>query len=93
MRGKRSRQYRKLMQQYAMTFGLREPYMVLGRSRFPTPTFAPTLMLMLMLAFPVDAQMIQDAERFKMDLVSGLERTLNGKVKPSICPRTNAGRK
>jgi U3 small nucleolar RNA-associated protein 23 len=37
-------------------------------------------------AFPVDAQMIQDAERFKMDLVSGLERTLNGKVKPSICP-------
>lgn len=89
MRGKRSRQYRKLMQQYAMTFGLREPYMVLGRSHFHPPTFAPTLMP----ASPVDAQMIQDAERFKMDLVSGLERTLNGKVKPSICPRANAGRR
>ncbi|MCJ1267381.1 hypothetical protein MMC22_007266 [Lobaria immixta] len=30
----------------------------------------------------VDAQMIQDADRFKMDLVRGLERTLQGKVKP-----------
>lgn len=27
--------------------------------------------------------MIQDTERFKMDLVGGLERTLSGKVKPS----------
>lgn len=33
----------------------------------------------------VDAQMIQDTERFKMDLVGGLERTLSGKVKPSMC--------
>ncbi len=33
----------------------------------------------------VDAQMIQDTERFKMDLVGGLERTLHGKVKPSMC--------
>lgn len=32
MRGKRSKQYRKLMDQYAMTFGFREPYQVLGRS-------------------------------------------------------------
>lgn len=32
----------------------------------------------------VDAQMIQDVDRFKMDLVRGLERTLQGKVKPSM---------
>ena len=32
----------------------------------------------------VDAQIIQDTEKFKMDLVGGLERTLSGKVKPSI---------
>ena len=31
----------------------------------------------------VDAQMIQDTNRFSMDLVAGLERTLHGKVKPS----------
>ncbi|CEJ81775.1 Putative rRNA-processing protein UTP23 [[Torrubiella] hemipterigena] len=61
MRGKRSKQYRKLMDQYAMTFGFREPYQVL-----------------------VDAEMVQDACRFKMDLAAGLERTVHGKVKPMI---------
>lgn len=29
MRGKRSKQYRKLMQQYSLHFGFREPYQVL----------------------------------------------------------------
>ncbi|KAH8815339.1 Fcf1-domain-containing protein [Xylogone sp. PMI_703] len=61
MRGKRSKQYRKLMQQYGMSFGFREPYQVL-----------------------LDADIIRDAERFKMDLVGGLERTLHGQVKPMI---------
>ncbi|KAI9812458.1 MAG: hypothetical protein M1827_004689 [Pycnora praestabilis] len=61
MRGKRSKQYRKLMQQYGMTFGFREPYQVL-----------------------LDAEMIQDVARFKMDLIRGLERTLHGKIKPMI---------
>jgi hypothetical protein len=32
MRGKRSKQYRKLMQQYAMGFGFREPYQVIVTS-------------------------------------------------------------
>jgi U3 small nucleolar RNA-associated protein 23 len=64
MKAKRAKQYRKLMQQYGLTFGLREPYQVL-----------------------IDAGMIQDAGRFSMDLVKGLERTLGGKVKPSMCPR------
>jgi U3 small nucleolar RNA-associated protein 23 len=63
MRGKRSKQYRKLMQQYGLSFGFREPYQVL-----------------------VDADILRDADRFKMDLIGGLERTLHGEVKPSIPP-------
>jgi len=31
----------------------------------------------------VDSEIIRDADRFKMDLVGGLERTLRGQVKPS----------
>lgn len=31
MRGKRSKQYKKLMQQYGLVFGFREPYQVLGQ--------------------------------------------------------------
>ncbi|KAF2397551.1 hypothetical protein EJ06DRAFT_154699 [Trichodelitschia bisporula] len=61
MRGKRAKQYRKLMHQYSLAFGFREPYQVL-----------------------LDAQILQDADRFKMDLIGGLERTLHGKVKPMI---------
>ncbi|KAH6671213.1 Fcf1-domain-containing protein [Halenospora varia] len=61
MRGKRSKQYRKLMQQYGLTYGFREPYQVL-----------------------LDAEIIKDADRFKMDLIGGLERTLHGQVKPMI---------
>lgn len=38
---------------------------------------------MLTMLTAVDAQMIQDAGRYKMDLIRGLERTLHGKVKPS----------
>lgn len=30
MRAKRSKRYRKLMHQYELTFGFREPYQVLG---------------------------------------------------------------
>lgn len=32
----------------------------------------------------LDAQILHDAARFKMDLVGGLERTLQGKIKPMI---------
>ena len=60
MRGKRSKQYRRLMHQYEMTFGFREPYQVL-----------------------VDAAMVQDAHRCKLDLALALERALHAKVKPS----------
>ncbi|KAK2626502.1 hypothetical protein QTJ16_003677 [Diplocarpon rosae] len=60
MRGRRSKQYRKLMQQYGLSYGFREPYQVL-----------------------LDADIIKDADRFKMDLVGGLERTLHGEVKPT----------
>ncbi|CAG8950351.1 hypothetical protein HYFRA_00006844 [Hymenoscyphus fraxineus] len=61
MRGKRSKQYKKLMQQYGLSFGFREPYQVL-----------------------VDSEIVRDADRFKMDLIGGLERTLHGQVKPMI---------
>lgn len=60
MRGKRSKQYRKLMHHYERSFNFREPYQVL-----------------------VDAEIIQDAARFSMNLAVGLERTLHAKVKPS----------
>ncbi|KAI1004086.1 hypothetical protein K3495_g4130 [Podosphaera aphanis] len=61
MRGKRSKQYRKLMQHYGLSYGFREPYQVI-----------------------LDADIIKDADKFKMDLVGGLERTLQGQVKPMI---------
>lgn len=37
-----------------------------------------------MLMFVVDAEIVKDSDRFKMDLVGGLERTLQGQVKPSM---------
>ncbi|KAH8149498.1 uncharacterized protein LAJ45_06578 [Morchella importuna] len=61
MRGKRSKAYRKLMSQYQMSFGFREPYQVL-----------------------VDAEIVKDATKSKMDLAGGLERTLHGQTKPMI---------
>jgi U3 small nucleolar RNA-associated protein 23 len=83
MRGKTSKKYRKLMQQYDLTFGFREPYQVLGALAVDS-SFA---IIQLKAKFIVDAQMIQDSDRFKMDLVGGLERTLHGKVKPSMRKR------
>ncbi|KAI4740792.1 hypothetical protein E4T50_08774 [Aureobasidium sp. EXF-12298] len=61
MRGKRSKQYRKLMHQYELSFNFRVPYQVL-----------------------IDAEMIKDTFRFKMNLPLFLERTLHGQVKPMI---------
>ncbi|CAD0112883.1 unnamed protein product [Aureobasidium uvarum] len=55
MRGKRSKQYRKLMHQYELSFNFRVPYQVL-----------------------IDADMIKDTFRFKMNLPLFLERTLHG---------------
>lgn len=70
-----------------LTFGFREPYQVLG-AHFKNHGFFGTRLIMV---FVVDAQMIQDTERFKMDLVGGLERTLHGKVKPSMHPSLTCG--
>lgn len=110
MRGKRSKQYRKLIKNLyvqkfivfnvsgmgsdafslaisELTFGFREPYQVLGAHFKNLASFGTRLMT----NFVVDAQMIQDTERFKMDLVGGLERTLHGKVKPSMHPSLTCG--
>lgn len=65
------------MQQYGLSFGFREPYQVLRKSLYDQPAHCDLTSL------PVDADMIRDADRFKMDLVGGLERTLHGEVKPS----------
>lgn len=70
-----------------LTFGFREPYQVLGAHFENLLSFGTRLMAL----FVVDAQMIQDTERFKMDLVGGLERTLHGKVKPSMHPSLTCG--
>lgn len=43
---------------------------------------------MLIRIITVDAQMIQDTDRFKMDLLSALERVLHGKVK--LCMHVDA---
>lgn len=61
MKGKRSKQYRKLMQQYQLNFAFREPYQVI-----------------------LDADIIKDAARFKMQLGKMLQNTLHGEIKPMI---------
>ena len=70
------------MQSYGMTFGFREPYQVLGESL----NLVSDLSVAMSNAHNsvVDAGMIQDISRFKMDLLGGLERALHGKIKPSM---------
>ncbi len=63
-----------------MTFGFREPYQVLGRPFLNQPHCEKREMLT---ELPVDAEMVQDSCRFKMDLAAALERTVHAKAKPS----------
>lgn len=83
MRAKRSKQYKKLIQQYQLHHGFREPYQVLGK-------LLSAIVLVTICALPVltlssvDGDLVRDAERFTMDLQAGLERTLHGKVKIMI---------
>lgn len=53
--------YKKLLHQYELNFGFREPYQVL-----------------------LDSQILEDAYKFKIDLVSRLSKVLGGQVKPMI---------
>lgn len=53
--------YKKLLHQYELNFGFREPYQVL-----------------------LDSAILQDAYKFKIDLVGRLEKVLGAKVKPMI---------
>lgn len=84
MRGKRAKQYRKLMHQYALTFGFREPYQVLGASILCLLVYHHSPHHADPRHVTVDAEIIQDATRMKIDLAGYLERTLQGKVKPMI---------
>ena len=83
MRGKRAKQYKKLMQQYGMSFGFREAYQVLRKLPNVAHQYYCSFSMTDFLS-TVDADIIKDADRFKMDLVGGLERTLHGQVKPSM---------
>lgn len=85
MRSKRSKKYRKIMQQYGFTFGFREPYQVLGMPQLHT---CP---LMITHIEPtVDSNHLRTLHSFKMPLHRSLEKTLHGKVKPFITKCTLA---
>ena len=68
------------MRQYVLTFSFREPYQILGKYRVPPAVDSANTSY----PYSVDAQMLQDAIRFSMDLPTSLSRTLSGKVKPMI---------
>lgn len=80
MRAKRSKKYRKLMHQYELTFGFREPYQVLGMA-LARSYFTSDILTCLL----VDSNFLRAVSSFKMDLIPALERTLQGKVKPCEC--------
>lgn len=80
MRGKRSKQYRKLMQQYGLHFGFREPYQVLRMLELVTSAAYLAADIVMI----VDADILLDAARFRMDFLTMLSRTLHGEVKPSM---------
>ncbi len=67
------------IQAYSLTFGFRPPYQVLGI----WSNITCLAIIQLSYCRIVDAEMIRDTERFRMDLVGGLERSLGEKVKPS----------
>jgi U3 small nucleolar RNA-associated protein 23 len=76
------------MQQYGLSFGFREPYQVIRK--FPALGQLQPTALQLLSFCAVDAEIIRTADRFKMDLVAGLERTLQGQVKPSKFPSSSS---
>ncbi|EAT88399.1 hypothetical protein HBI56_125630 [Parastagonospora nodorum] len=61
MKLKRAKAYKKLLHQYELNFGFREPYQVL-----------------------LDSQILEDAYKFKIDLIGRLQKLLGGQVKPMI---------
>jgi U3 small nucleolar RNA-associated protein 23 len=61
MKLKRAKAYKKLLHQYELNFGFREPYQVL-----------------------LDSEILQDAYKFKIDLIARLQKILGAQVKPMI---------
>jgi U3 small nucleolar RNA-associated protein 23 len=86
MRAKRSKKYRKIMEQYGLTFGFREPYQVLGMARFCPRDLSHSLTILP----SVDSHHLRTTHAFKMPLNRYLENTLHGKVKPFITKCTLA---
>ncbi|TLD23185.1 hypothetical protein PspLS_07328 [Pyricularia sp. CBS 133598] len=88
MRAKRSKQYRKLMKEYCRVWNFVSLFLatliicdaysiIVLTGYFGIVQREPYQVL-------VDADIVKDANRFKMDLIPALERTLHGKVKPMI---------
>lgn len=80
------------MDQFSMTFGFREPYQILGKSAMPV---SAGIARNKANCFSVDAEMVRDSCRFKMDLEPALSRTVHGQVKASrlslrLCFATSA---
>ena len=69
------------MSLYAMSFGFRQPYQVLG-----TPLTSINFRFELTIAVSVDSHMCKDAIAHKIDLVKQLGVVLQGTVKPSEPP-------
>src|SRR5690606_28164540 len=88
MKAKRSKKYRKLMHQYGVSFGFREPYQVLRM--YPSRPFKSSQMRslghirLIDIVYLVDSHFLRTVYSFKMDLMPALERTLQGKVKPCM---------
>ncbi len=89
MRAKRSKKYRKIMEQYGLTFGFREPYQVLGTHISPFNRHPQQLLTYYSCAL-VDSHHLRILHAFKMPLHRYLENTLHGKVKPFITKCTLA---
>lgn len=79
MRAKRSKKYRKIIQQYTLNFGFREPYQVLG-----TLLLHPVFLPLANLYSAVDSLHLRALHSFSMPLQQYLRNTLHGAVKPFI---------
>ena len=88
MRQKRAKAYRKLMSLYAMSFGFRQPYQVLG-----TPSSDTQYPTLAHYALSVDSHMCKDAIAHKIDLVKQLGVALQRNVKNSEHTLDNVPRK
>ncbi|KAF2707775.1 hypothetical protein K504DRAFT_446879 [Pleomassaria siparia CBS 279.74] len=78
MKGKRMKAYRKLMHQYELQFGFREPYQGTNPAR---KYHRDNLLTLGVIA---DSSIIRDASNSKIDFPGRLRQVLQGEIKPFI---------